>query len=195
MSMFYNGEGLVGPNTKLALAIRNGDRAEAWFQIRYQSNANGDLQARRHRESDLFGLYNDEPSLADYKSVYQMFTLHRNDVIYGLAGIDAYEAIHLPLGEYSSIAQALSRAKIGLIAHYGLGKDIDGEVLVGEGVSRQWLLARYGSWTENDNLAVGDRNDLLLGESSIVLTRKSISQAMAQDPEDALALVTAHWQG
>ncbi|MBU2591193.1 MAG: hypothetical protein KKC21_04145, partial [Nitrospinae bacterium] len=58
MSLFYNGEGLVdSTNRWLAKAIINDNRAEAWYQIRYQSNLNGIHASRRYQEADLFGLY------------------------------------------------------------------------------------------------------------------------------------------
>lgn len=65
-SLAYNAPGLVGP--KLEAAIRAGDRAEAWFEIRYNSGAA--LDERRHAESQLFGLFSDNsgdtpPSLTE----------------------------------------------------------------------------------------------------------------------------------
>lgn len=51
-------------------AVQTGNRAEAWFQIRYNSqtknpnNANG-IANRRYKESDLFGLYDDPAQLTD----------------------------------------------------------------------------------------------------------------------------------
>lgn len=70
MSLAWNSTGrpndgvnLLG--TGLQSAINNGDRAEAWFQIRYNSNGGSDsnvklgLAKRRYFESQLFGLYNE----------------------------------------------------------------------------------------------------------------------------------------
>lgn len=80
---------LLGP--RLADALRHDDRAEAWYQIRYQSNggdsSSGDIANRRYRESDLFGLY-DNPAgpqtKADAKQAWRVYTRHK-------AQIEGYE--------------------------------------------------------------------------------------------------------
>ncbi len=56
MSFFYNAESLVGSGSKLATAVINDDWAEAWYQIRCGSNADGQHPSRRIDESKLFGL-------------------------------------------------------------------------------------------------------------------------------------------
>ena len=57
VSLAYNNPALIGQ--KLVKAIKDGNRAEAWYEIRYNSNAgrNHGLQNRRTFESDNFGLY------------------------------------------------------------------------------------------------------------------------------------------
>jgi GH24 family phage-related lysozyme (muramidase) len=77
-------------------AIRNGDRAEAWFQIRYncwgsdelanqypsdRSNEGG-LRKRRFAEAQVFGLYDDPAAVPadEARSVYRAFQLHRDEV-------------------------------------------------------------------------------------------------------------------
>jgi len=49
----------------LGNAVKNGNRAEAWFQIRYSSNGDDlpGIAKRRYYESDLFGLYNNSGSV------------------------------------------------------------------------------------------------------------------------------------
>ena len=80
VSMAYNGGvGLLGPN--LMGAIRDGNRAVAWYEIRYGSNG-GDsecagLAKRRYYESQLFGLYGsgvteDTITEEDTKKIYRM---------------------------------------------------------------------------------------------------------------------------
>ncbi len=85
-SLFYNGPKLVGKG--LINALADGNRAEAWFQIRYgwddndPSNNNG--WAKRHyMESTVFGLYEKTPSdpVAEAKDIYRMFTLHRDEML------------------------------------------------------------------------------------------------------------------
>ncbi len=63
LSLVFNAPSLIGPN--LVHALQTGDRAEAWYEIRYQSNreritdpnlAEG-IANRRYAESDKFSLY------------------------------------------------------------------------------------------------------------------------------------------
>ena len=84
---------LLGP--KLANALLNDDRAEAWYEIRYNSG----VDARRFLEADTFGLYDSGPlGEADYKAAYRMLTRHRTK-IFGADGIagtsDDYEQVNL----------------------------------------------------------------------------------------------------
>jgi len=92
MSMAYNGGlGLIGPKLKRAIATDN--HAEAWFEIRYNTNStkqNSDIRQgiakRRYIESELFGLYDagvTDASITDAqaKEAYQMFTLHREHIL------------------------------------------------------------------------------------------------------------------
>lgn len=70
-------------------AIADGDRAEAWYQLRYNSrgtNPDPDvefgLRARRNMEAQAFGLYNDPQNVTseEARSVLQMFQLHRGNI-------------------------------------------------------------------------------------------------------------------
>lgn len=84
------------PEHPVMEAIRNGDRAEAWFQMRYNcwgsdrldqqypaegSNEAG-LRKRRFAEAHVFGLYDDPSNVSadDAKSVYRTFQLHRSEI-------------------------------------------------------------------------------------------------------------------
>ena len=105
MSLFYNAEGAVKKNGNLAVAIRNGNRAEAWYEIRFNTNRraltaptniSAGIANRRYKESDLFGLYGDssEPgyhALNEAKDVYRMFTLNRDNIF-------KYEGLYSPTG-------------------------------------------------------------------------------------------------
>jgi len=85
-SLHYNNPKLIGPGIRNALAQEDpaDARAEAWFQIRYDSNG-GDhkLSKRRYIESAVFGLYDAQGSVsfAEASSAYRMFTLHRDDIL------------------------------------------------------------------------------------------------------------------
>jgi Ca2+-binding RTX toxin-like protein len=90
LDMAYNGgAGLIG--SKLVNAMWNGNRAEAWFEIRYNSNKENQrldilqgLAKRRYLESEIFGLYNDPEGsgvdLNEAKQIYQMFQKNRKQI-------------------------------------------------------------------------------------------------------------------
>lgn len=92
-SLAYNTPSLIGK--KLTSAIQAGNRAEAWFEIRYNSNGNAldGIAKRRFYEAEVFGLYEDESvsalsdaqRLASYQQLFQMFARHYDN-------ITAYEA-------------------------------------------------------------------------------------------------------
>ncbi|MGH7255252.1 MAG: calcium-binding protein, partial [Nitrospirales bacterium] len=152
MSLFYNAESLVAAGSKLATAVINGKRADAWYEIRYQSNRGGLHTGRRIDESNLFGLY-DSPELgvqeAEAKDVLRMYTAHREQ-------IQAYEARHVEhftVGGTTSIQFQLIGAKTPLINTYRQGQTIDGDVLVGQ-----------DDPNGSDGLIGTASNDLIFGE-------------------------------
>ena len=59
-SLCWNAPSLLGP--KLKAAIEDGNRAEAWYEIRYNSNGNAmaGLANRRYVEAETFGLFEDD---------------------------------------------------------------------------------------------------------------------------------------
>lgn len=81
-SLAYNAPSLIG--THLVTDIVNGDRAEAWYEIRYDSNANDldGLAKRRYYESDIFSLYKDRSHVTDKEAmdVYKMLERHSDDI-------------------------------------------------------------------------------------------------------------------
>ncbi|MBK6638098.1 MAG: hypothetical protein IPG34_10775 [Rhodocyclaceae bacterium] len=83
MSLSYNGM-LGGESPSLQKALIDGDRAEAWYQIRYGSNPDNlpGVAKRRYYESSLFGLYADpaNPTGDEARQAYRTFTLHRDPI-------------------------------------------------------------------------------------------------------------------
>ncbi|MBI5213889.1 MAG: hypothetical protein HY957_11070, partial [Nitrospirae bacterium] len=75
---------LIGYN--LLTALENDNRAEAWYEIRYNSNGGSTrsrgIANRRYAESDLFSLY-DAGSFtpAEAKEIMRMYTKHRSTII------------------------------------------------------------------------------------------------------------------
>ncbi len=170
VSLAFNGHRLIGDN--LVADLRRGDRAEAWYEIRYQSNlervtnrtlAHG-IAVRRYAESDKFGLYENAPLTdAEAKSIFRMYTAHRDVIqIYesdpktapGPTDSFTYESQNGPEGQ---------NARALLLATYGQGQTIDGDILVGDdnAFSTDLLVGR----TQAD-LILGERgDDILIGNA------------------------------
>lgn len=69
-------------------AVEAGDRAEAWFELRYNSwgshaPSEAGLRKRRYMEGQLFGLYDDPANVdaAEARDVYRSFQLHRDRIV------------------------------------------------------------------------------------------------------------------
>ena len=85
-SLAYNQPTLLG--TGLQTAIKVGNRANAWYQIRYQSNGGESrsrgIAKRRYFESQIFGLYSeglsDEEKDIEYKSILKMRGDHASKI-------------------------------------------------------------------------------------------------------------------
>jgi len=75
------------PEHPIMEAIRDGDRAEAWFQMRYncwgsREDMEGGLRKRRYAEAQAFGLYDDPNNVTvdEARSVFRTFQLHRDEI-------------------------------------------------------------------------------------------------------------------
>ncbi|MBZ7988164.1 vWA domain-containing protein, partial [Campylobacter canadensis] len=88
IDLAYNGgKKLIGPG--LSKAIEEGDRAKAWFEIRYNSNGGSSrktsgygIAQRRVRTSNLFGLYPDGNIDEEYHmQVVRMYADSKNKII------------------------------------------------------------------------------------------------------------------
>jgi|CXWL01.1.fsa_nt_gi GH24 family phage-related lysozyme (muramidase) len=184
VSMVFNGgTGLIGP--KLLNALQTDNRAEAWYQIRYATNAESRSQDqqeqavgpgianRRYAEADLFGLYGSGPiSDIESKEVLRMFTTYR-DLSFKDGGIRAYEAqfrASSPNAGSQGIDFQIFAARQHLISIFSEGQTIDGDVLVGQDEpnggntligtpSNDLLLGEQG----NDILIGGEGDDVLRG--------------------------------
>jgi GH24 family phage-related lysozyme (muramidase) len=89
VSITYNrGPGRVDSRMQgFSDAIADGDRAEAWYQMRYNSWGTHEpselgLRKRRGMEAQAFGLYDDPQNVTsdEARSVLRMFQLHREDI-------------------------------------------------------------------------------------------------------------------
>jgi Ca2+-binding RTX toxin-like protein/GH24 family phage-related lysozyme (muramidase) len=178
---------LIGNN--LRQALKDGDRAEAWYEIRYGSNGDKStgIAKRRYYESELFGLYDTgSVSDAEAKSILQMYTRHRAEIAtyekkYGIwdeargtqldaNGRTAMEAANQDYGlfgtalEIDTLYQALDAARTHIISaevtSRGITRTIDGDVLVGQDAD---YITTKRTYYKNDILTGTDKNDLILG--------------------------------
>jgi len=129
---FNGGASLIGPG--LSKALWNDDRAEAWYQIRHDSNAEGwreikgnlpmnsqggaGLAKRRYIEAQMFGLYEASTAApdereAEFLDIYRMFTRHRQV-------IQTYEARYGEGGQRNMIAEAAADGPKGSVSEYFL---------------------------------------------------------------------------
>ena len=176
-SMWYQGQNnYLAPGFQITRALQEGDRAEVWYQIRYQSASDGGgVITRRYAESAYFGLY-DGLALNDHeaKDVFRMYTRHGADML----SYDALNAAKLLEAEsryglnVESLNQSLQPAREYLIAEYvtnkGINISINGEILVGEdgsvmGVGGNDTL-QGKNLTNQPPFTPVPSNDLLFGE-------------------------------
>lgn len=97
--------------TNLTLDLRSGNRAAAWFEIRYRSSVGGaGIIARRYVDSQLFGLYEDptHATSAEALQAYQLLTAKRPVILQyeDNNGTDPFSAN--PLAPSQNIGQANS---------------------------------------------------------------------------------------
>lgn len=121
-------------------AIREGDRAEAWYQLRYECwgterSAEAGLRKRRFAEAEIFGLYDDPAhvSRAEAGRVYDMYKKHLPEIErverrFGMTvgGVEAqhnrikqanrdYPGVVEQYGEVQTIASSLGPARATLL--------------------------------------------------------------------------------
>lgn len=176
-SLCWNGPSLLGP--KLKAAIEAGDRAEAWYEIRYNSNGNGiaGLANRRYVEAETFGLFDIEGKAGFSEAVEagQMLARHHETVLWyenrydadgagatkGMPGIDAIA------GELAPAIEAALKS-LGLPANNRVEEFLAASDAVmnvsGDGTS-------YDSSKNDDDLVLGSKgaNSLSGKEGSDIL--------------------------
>lgn len=166
LSMTLNSPNTIGPS--LTNALFNEDRAEAWYEIRYNTNPTTasaidrvGIANRRYRESDEFGLYNEVSAEEDYKSIYRTFTRHREAILdYENQFDPANPTAHSETIE-TLLFEAHQYLKTAYIDLHGLAIQINvTDIYVGEDLSTS-----YYSGDDRDEIHGSDNNDLIFGES------------------------------
>lgn len=92
VDMAYNG--ILSGSNRFRAAFDAGDRAEAWYELTFNSNygnarisSGSGIMRRRYLEGELFGLYDKEdgtpgfrPSEVEALRIFRMFTKHENQI-------------------------------------------------------------------------------------------------------------------
>ena len=176
-SLSWNGPSLLGP--RLKAAIEAGDRAEAWYEIRYNSNGNGiaGLANRRYVEAETFGLFDTDGKATRAEAIKagQMLARHHETVLRyedrydpdaagatkGMPGIDAIGAEMAPAVKpvLRMLGLSLKTRVEELLVASGDRKNLSGDD------------TGYDTSRNNDDLILGDkgRNTLLGGGGADVL--------------------------
>jgi GH24 family phage-related lysozyme (muramidase) len=166
-SLAYNNPRLLGPGLKAA--IEEGDRAEAWFQIRYYSNggasAGQGIANRRYVEADLFGLYDKDGKASFPEAVQtgQMLAEWHEKIL-------SYEARYNPetaasvkgVGTIGAITEELAPAIRTALKTFGLSTKIQVEELL---ATDKGFTTLYGDGTSADSAA--NDADMLIGRTGV----------------------------
>ena len=163
-SLAWNAPSLLGP--KLKAAITGGDRAEAWYEIRYNSNgiALSGIANRRYVEADQFNLY-DTDGKAGYNEALRagaMLAAHHQSVLAYEAKYDPLDAARIKGVEtIGTIYEELDPAIATVLRKLGLGanRPIDELLVAGTGLANV-----SGDGTSHDSSKNDD--DLIVGSSS-----------------------------
>lgn len=170
LSMYYNGEKTIGPSLMKALA--DGNHAEAWFEIRYNTNSSGQpanerggLAKRRFLESQLFGLYGDHAAMTgdeiaqESKDIYRMFNAHKQKITgyeneFGLTGTSHDKNGNTPM--QNAIAEA---------AASGVGQ-VYADIKAALQPAYDYLTSEY---VTNKGIGITIDGDILAGQDSSVM--------------------------
>lgn len=162
-SLAYNAPALLGP--KLKAAILDGDRAEAWYEIRYNSNGSGHagIANRRYVEAEKFKLFTKAgtATTAEALDAGLMYTAHREKILAYESRFDADNAGRIKgFAGIDAILQEIAPAITRLKAAYGLAANMVLEELQVASTTTRTL---SGDGTSGDSSA--NDADLLVGSS------------------------------
>ena len=173
LSLSWNNPALLGAN--LISAIVNEDRAEAWYQIRYQSNggasASSGIAKRRFYESEMFGLYKDQGHVTNKEALDVYATTERHSTAIGTyegtysgqvshANTD-YDTTMLPELTVQTLAESIAPAHDYLINTYA-----SGPVAHGATIAKIWVdytpVADDTDVSHEQNAYTGDSSNELI---------------------------------
>ena len=180
VSMDYNNVGL-NKSPSLKRAILDNNRVNAWYEIRYNSNDNNQpdtqergIANRRMTESDMFGLYssadgNIPQSDNEAKNVIRFLEAHRATIQAEINHVRSLPGNNNELNlQINDLDIQLQSAKNLLTSNYAQGVNIDGDIVVGDGIGG--IPESYSDTSEASTFADFElygsvlNNDLIFGE-------------------------------
>ena len=162
VSLNYNG--VFAGSDSLKFAIKNNNRAEAWYEIRYNTNYGTSrgrgIANRRVKESNMFHLYpSSNTTEDDYKQIFNMYTKHKNKII------SEENEFKSSYDEYDSFYKQTLTARNFLVNKYANLSPINGDILVGNNTDDDTFYGDFYNETLDDTLRGTTKNDLIFGEA------------------------------
>jgi hypothetical protein len=160
-SMTWNAPSLLGPNLKAA--IESNDRAEAWYEIRYDSNGSAisGIANRRYVEANEFGLYDHAGKSSFHQALQtgEMIGAHHDHILWYEETYDPqYAATIKGVSSIGTLSEEIQPAIKTIEAHFQLS---------GVGSYEELLAASASSATVNGDGTAYDTgandDDLILG--------------------------------
>jgi GH24 family phage-related lysozyme (muramidase) len=168
-SLCWNAPSMLGP--KLKAAIESGDRAEAWYEIRYNSLSSSlpasvkpAIAYRRYVEADEFNLYDRDGSVryAEAIETGQMLANHHERILGYEASYDPLKAAQIKgIETIGTIATELQPAIKAIFAKFDLPSSRHMEELL---VAGKTIADVYGDGTAYDSSKNDD--DLIRGTTA-----------------------------
>jgi len=188
-SLTYNS--VTGPSNLLGdglkAGIEDGDRAEAWFQIRYYSNGGSDpgIAKRRFVESEIFGLYDDGVELTDdqARQVYQMYAEHQERILRYEANFGAGAPAYVSGADSGNMVD-FANADPGLTALSGGVSTLEESFQP----AYDYLIEHYAESLEAGLGQTIDFRDILMGSDEVGSGLSPISEALVSSERDGWAL-------
>jgi len=194
LSLQFNG--ILPASKKLLRAIKEGDRAEAWYEIRYNSNGGKSrscgIAKRRVKESDLFHPYpSTPPTLADHLALLRTASRHE-------AQIAAQERAFPCAYQKAPIEAILKPAKEAVARHFHIPASLPMRVGTPKAdILRSTQAPELLAGMEGDDTIVAGGGDLAAGGEGMdryILTQRGAT-VMDEDGRGRIELLGRELEG
>lgn len=177
LSLVYNNVIGPGKSPNLLNDLKNGNRAEAWYEISYHSNggssASQGIANRRYQEAELFGLWGDggptQTELANFETFLNStdpYSINKSTLQYMRTYENTYPPSNAGIATIDNYINGTAAVKDYFITKYGQGTIIDGNVILGTELDN--MITASGTYLTEIQVKGGsialntDKNDLIL---------------------------------